>query len=139
MASGYIPPINYGMVEENLHRSGQPNEMNLRFIEKLGLRKVIYLSPDDPDLVYLHFLEDQGIAFEHLGVNETNRSPWAPISEDTVLEALKIILDDSNYPLHVMDNLGSHRTGTVLGCLRKAQRWSLTSIFEEYRRYAGKL
>jgi len=27
--------------------------------------------------------------------------------------------------------------GTVIGCLRKLQRWNLTSIFEEYRRYAG--
>lgn len=24
-----------------------------------------------------------------------------------------------------------------MGCLRKLQRWNLTSIFEEYRRYAG--
>lgn len=28
-------------------------------------------------------------------------------------------------------------SGTVLGCLRKVQRWNLASIFEEYRRYAG--
>jgi len=28
-------------------------------------------------------------------------------------------------------------TGTVIGCLRKLQRWNLVSIFEEYRRYAG--
>jgi tyrosine-protein phosphatase OCA1 len=27
--------------------------------------------------------------------------------------------------------------GTIVGCLRKLQRWSLTAIFEEYRRYAG--
>lgn len=27
--------------------------------------------------------------------------------------------------------------GTIVGCLRKLQRWNLTSIFEEYRRYAG--
>ncbi|POW08722.1 hypothetical protein PSHT_09459 [Puccinia striiformis] len=32
---------------------------------------------------------------------------------------------------------GSHRTGTVVGCLRKLQGWNLASIFEEYRRYAG--
>jgi Tyrosine phosphatase family len=26
-------------------------------------------------------------------------------------------------------------TGTVVACLRKLQRWNLTSIFEEYRRF----
>lgn len=33
--------------------------------------------------------------------------------------------------------LGQHRTGTVVGCLRKLQGRIMTSIFEEYRRYAG--
>lgn len=38
-----------------------------------------------------------------------------------------------------MDNgLGlQHRTGCLVGCLRKVQNWSLTSIFDEYRRFAG--
>ncbi len=78
------------------------------------------------------------------------------MSEDVVVQALGLILDRENYPLMVMCNLGRHRTGpparavsappgsgrpgaagTVVGCLRKLQRWNLTSIFEEYRRYAG--
>ena len=36
-----------------------------------------------------------------------------------------------------MCNLGRHRTGTVIGCLRKLQNWNLSAILEEYRRYAG--
>ena len=102
MVSGYIPPLNYGMVEEHLHRSGLPNEMNLGFMERLNLRKVIYLSPDDPDYVFLNFLEDHNIELVHIGINDTTQSPWASISEETVLEALRIILDARNYPLHVM-------------------------------------
>jgi tyrosine-protein phosphatase OCA1 len=62
---------------------------------------------------------------------------WRMISEETALKALDIILDTSQYPLLVMCNLGRHRTGTVVGCLRKVQKWNLTSILEEYRRYAG--
>lgn len=30
-----------------------------------------------------------------------------------------------------------HRTGCLVGCLRKVQRWCLTSIFDEYQRYAA--
>lgn len=48
-----------------------------------------------------------------------------------------IILQPASYPLMIMCNLGRHRTGTVVGCLRKLQRWNLASIFEEYRRHAG--
>lgn len=30
---------------------------------------------------------------------------------------------------------GSIKTGIVVACLRKKQKWNLSSIFEEYRRY----
>ena len=33
------------MVEESLYRSGQPNELNFPFLEKLGLKTVIWLAP----------------------------------------------------------------------------------------------
>lgn len=71
------------------------------------------------------------------------------IPTNTVVRVLEIILDVSNLPLHIMCGQGRHRTGgrpigcfltsagVVVGCLRKLQRWNLTSIFEEYRRYAG--
>ncbi len=72
----------------------------------------------------------------HLGT-DVYRTPWKPISEETVLAALEIILDPSSYPLAVMCSQGRHRTGIVVGCLRKLQGWNLTAILEEYRHYAG--
>lgn len=30
-----------------------------------------------------------------------------------------------------------HRTGCLVGCFRKLQRWCLSSIFDEYQRFAG--
>ena len=30
-----------------------------------------------------------------------------------------------------------HRTGTVVGCLRRFQAWSFSHALEEYRRFAG--
>ena len=73
----------------------------------------------------------------HLGEDVGNRSPWKPVSEETVLAGLRVLLDPSQYPLLVMCNLGRHRTGTMIGCLRKLQGWNLASILEEYRRHAG--
>mmetsp|Transcript_18974 Transcript_18974/g.32868 ORF Transcript_18974/g.32868 Transcript_18974/m.32868 type:complete len:173 (+) Transcript_18974:93-611(+) len=131
-----IPPINFGMVEENLYRSGMPNELNFPFLERLNLKKVIYLAPEDLTQQFLNFVDDQEIELLPLAW-ESNKSPWKPVSEEVVLTALDYILDPSNYPLHIMCNLGRHRTGTIVGCLRKLQRWNLTAVFEEYRRYAG--
>ncbi|KNE62252.1 hypothetical protein AMAG_07490 [Allomyces macrogynus ATCC 38327] len=132
----FIPPLNFGMIEDDLYRSGQPNELNFPFLEKLGLKTVVWLAPEEPNQRFLNFIDNQEINLEHLGV-ATSVNAWDPISEEIVLEALEVILNPRNYPLIIMCNLGRHRTGTVVGCLRKLQRWNLTSIFEEYRRYAG--
>lgn len=43
-----FPPFNFGMVEEDLTRSGEPNELNFPFLEKLKLSKVIWLAPEEP-------------------------------------------------------------------------------------------
>lgn len=44
----YIPPVNWGMVEEDLYRSGKPNVLNFPFLEKLNLKTIIYLAPEEP-------------------------------------------------------------------------------------------
>jgi Tyrosine phosphatase family len=44
----YMPPMNFGMVADDLYRSGAPNELNFPFLEKLQLKKIIFLAPDDP-------------------------------------------------------------------------------------------
>lgn len=64
-------------------------------------------------------------------------SAWEPITEELVLQALHLLVQPSTYPAIVMCNQGRHRTGTVIGTFRKLQRWALSSILEEYRRYAG--
>lgn len=131
-----VPPPNFGMVEENLYRSGQPDPLSFPFLEKLMLTSVIFLAPDDPDPAFVEFCSTRHITLHHLGVLYTTNA-WDPVTEEMVLQALNLLVDPSSYPVLVMCNLGRHRTGTVIGCLRKLQRWNLSAILEEYRRYAG--
>eukprot|EP00050_Salpingoeca_kvevrii_P022114 m.121303 g.121303 ORF g.121303 m.121303 type:complete len:166 (-) comp9602_c0_seq4:2328-2825(-) len=131
-----IPPLNFGFVETDLYRSGQPNELNIPFLETLRLKTIIFLSPDEPAPALSNFSQDHGIKFEHVGRQAIFGSSRL-LSEEAVLAALQHILQLENYPILICCNLGRHNTGTVVGCLRKLQRWNLTSIFEEYRRFAG--
>lgn len=132
-----IPPINFGIVEADLFRSGMPNELNFPFLERLQLKTIIYLATDDVSERLADFVDDQGIDVISLGA-EDDEAPmqWRPMSETVVLAAMQILLDPSMYPIHIMCSQGRHHTGTVVGCLRKLQHWSLSSIFEEYRRFA---
>lgn len=136
MAGRLIPPVNFGYVEEDLVRSGEPSALNLLFLSQLGLKKIVYLAPETPSDDFQNFASDQGIELVHLGARISSNL-WEPITEELVLLALEHTLDRNSYPLAVMCKLGRHRTGVVVGCLRKLQRWNLTSILEEYRRFAG--
>jgi hypothetical protein len=84
----------------------------------------------------LDFCASHSITVHHLGVLYSTNA-WDPITEDIVLQALHLLVQPSTYPVLVMCNMGRHRTGTVIGCLRKLQRWCLSAILEEYRRYTG--
>ncbi|KAL2931220.1 Tyrosine-protein phosphatase DSP1, partial [Bienertia sinuspersici] len=58
------------------------------------------------------------------------------IPEDRIREALKAVLDPGNHPVLIHCKSGKHRTGCLVGCLRKLQKWCLLSIFDEYQRFA---
>ncbi len=132
----FVPPLNFSMVAPGVYRSGYPNKRNFPFLKRLGLRSICYLCPED----YLHanseFMQQHGIQllqFKILG----NKEPFVDIPEEMIASALAAVLDTRNHPLLIHCNKGKHRTGCLVGCLRKVQRWSLTQIFDEYRRFAG--
>lgn len=132
-----IPPTNFGMIEDDMYRSGLAIELNFAFLEQLRLKTMLYLASEELPDALLDFIEDQGIELVQLAPQQDELpAPWKPISEDVVLSAMEYLLDPSTYPIYVMCSQGRHRTGTVIGCLRKLQRWILSSIFEEYHRYA---
>ena len=93
--TAFIPPQNFGMVEADLYRSAQPTELNFPFLEKLHLRSIIYLAPDELPAPLLMWLDDQRVQLVHLGEDVGKRSPWKSVSEETVLEALHVLLDES--------------------------------------------
>lgn len=87
-----------------------------------------------------------------------------PVPKEGVADALRAVLDRRNHPTLIHCNKGKvhppskiqgaatkqlnptvpltlqlnmqHRTGCVVGCLRKIQQWGLTLIFDEYRRHS---
>lgn len=42
-----------------------------------------------------------------------------------------------NFYLNACSSMLTVNIGVVVGCLRKLKRWSLISIYEEYRRFSG--
>ncbi|KAI3870494.1 hypothetical protein MKX03_022687 [Papaver bracteatum] len=131
-----VPPLNFSMVDNGVFRSGFPGVSNFTFLETLGLRSIIYLCPEPYPAANSEFLKSNRIRLFQFPI-EGNKECFANIPEDTIREALKIVLDVRNHPLLIHCKRGKHRTGCLVGCLRKSQRWCLSSVFDEYRRFAA--
>ncbi|GMG20502.1 unnamed protein product [Ambrosiozyma monospora] len=133
-----VPPLNFCPVEKNLYRSGQPSAINHSFLEQLNLKSIIWLAIEDPQDNFLKFIDDNDITFFYnLGYDSIDSNSWDGLSESSIKQALEIIANKNNHPLLVCCGMGRHRTGTVIGCLRKLQGWNLASVSEEYRRFTG--
>ncbi|KAJ4982024.1 hypothetical protein NE237_032861 [Protea cynaroides] len=132
----FVPPLNFAMVDNGVFRSGFPDTANFSFLQTLGLRSIICLCPEPYPEPNTEFLKSNGIRLFQFGI-EGYKEPFVNIPEDMICEALKVVLDVRNHPVLIHCKRGKHRTGCMVGCLRKLQRWCLSSVFDEYQRYAA--
>ncbi|KAK7385826.1 hypothetical protein VNO78_31725 [Psophocarpus tetragonolobus] len=132
----FIPPLNFAMVDNGIFRSGFPEPANFAFLQTLGLRSIIYLCPEPYPEANLEFLKSNGIKLYQFGI-EGHKEPFVNIPDDTIREALKVVLDVRNHPVIIHCKRGKHRTGCLVGCYRKLQKWCLSSVFDEYQRFAA--
>ncbi|KAG4203276.1 hypothetical protein ERO13_A05G391500v2 [Gossypium hirsutum] len=130
------PPPNFSMVEEGIFRSGFPRPCNFAFLQTLNLRSIIYLCPEPYPEENLEFLRSHNIRLFQFGI-EGKTEPSLASLKDAIRGALKILIDVRNHPVLIHCKRGKHRTGCLVGCLRKLQNWCLSSVFEEYQHFAG--
>uniref|UniRef100_A0A2N9ER28 diphosphoinositol-polyphosphate diphosphatase n=1 Tax=Fagus sylvatica TaxID=28930 RepID=A0A2N9ER28_FAGSY len=131
-----IPPLNFAMVDNGIFRSGFPDNANFGFLKSLGLRSIIYLCTEPYPEASMEFLKANGIKLFPFGIDGC-KEPFVNIPEETIREALRVVLDVNNHPLLIHCKRGKHRTGCLVGCFRRLQRWCLTSVFDEYQRFAA--
>jgi len=134
-----FPPLHFQFVEEGVYRSAFPTDINYCFLQGLGLKTIVILDDQCP-LSLQGFIEDFDINAIYVDNNSHDQllSKWnSSIGEEMVITALKVLIHVRHHPVLVTCKHGKTLTGSVIACLRKLQGWSLISIFEEYRRFAG--
>lgn len=138
-----VPPLNFDMISSGggggaIYRSGHPNERNFHFMSTLNLKTIIYLSSDDVRDNLQSWIDAThgSVKLLHFRLN-VNKEPFAEMDEAIVADALRAILDRRNLPALVHCNKGKYRVGVITALIRRLQGWSITSIFDEYARFAG--
>ncbi|KAA8907856.1 tyrosine phosphatase family-domain-containing protein [Sphaerosporella brunnea] len=120
-----------------VYRSSFPKPENFPYLKKLGLKTILTLVSEPYPEPNAQFILENGIVHYQIGMPGNKENCITPVPDEKITAALNIILDRRNHPLLIHCNKGKHRTGTVVGCLRRFQAWSLASAQEEYRRFAG--
>ncbi|KAJ9546078.1 hypothetical protein OSB04_025785 [Centaurea solstitialis] len=127
-----IPPINFAKVEDRVYRSGFPQPSNFAFLETLQLRSVIYLCTEPYPRENLEFLKSHNIRLFQFGIDGT-KEPSVDVLRSIITEALKVLIVlTSEFVFR-----WQHRTGCLVGTLRKVQNWCISSVLDEYKIYAG--
>lgn len=131
-----IPPENFSHVIGQIYRSSFPRIENFPFLQKrLRLKSILVLIPEEYPPENQEFLGNTKIRLFQVAMSG-NKEPFVNIPSDLLTKALEIVIDPANQPILIHCNRGKHRTGCLIGCIRKLQNWSLTMIFDEYRRFA---
>ncbi|KCV71539.1 hypothetical protein H696_02475 [Fonticula alba] len=130
------PPENFALVTPGVYRSGFPRKKNFRFLKHIKLRSILTLILEDYPEPNLRFMEENNIQLLQFGV-PGNKEPFVDIPEPKMALALAALLDRRNHPVLIHCNKGKHRTGCLVGLLRRYLRWSHTSICREYRLYSA--
>ena len=130
------PPENFSPVIGQIYRSSFPRIENFKFLrDRLKLKSILVLIPEEYPPENVQFLNSSGIRLFQIGMSG-NKEPFVNLPSDLLTKALEIVLNPKNQPILIHCNRGKHRTGCLVGCIRKLQNWSLTMIFDEYRRFA---
>lgn len=128
-------PPNFGRVGSQIFRSSFPKKQHFEFLKKLKLRSILVLLPEEYPEHNEEFCKENNIQIFQVPL-DGNKEPFVHVKKEDLERAVNIALDSSNHPILIHCNQGKHRTGCVVGCIRRLQNVSLALIFEEYRRYA---
>lgn len=132
---GWEVPENFSIVVGQIYRSSFPRPENFEYLKRLKLKSILVLIPELYPEENLAFMKENGIQFFQVGMSG-NKEPFVHVPHNVITSALEIAINPANHPLLIHCNRGKHRTGCLSGCIRRLQDWSLTMIFDEYRRFA---
>ncbi|OCF57131.1 protein-tyrosine-phosphatase [Kwoniella mangroviensis CBS 10435] len=135
----HVPNL-FSIVEPGVYRCASPTAAQVPFLSSLNLKTIVSLTPEHPIKPLLTFMRTCGIDFIHLGLTlwRPPGTEWKPVRDEVIKVTLeKYILDTRAHPILLIDPIGVHQTGCVVGALRVMQGWNFASTLVEYRAHAG--
>jgi protein tyrosine/serine phosphatase len=122
---------NFHQVNEHIYRGAQPAVWGYKTLASMGVKTIIDLRGGLAESVEKKLARDQGLNF--ISVPLDGRQ--AP-SADDITKLLKLLDDETKWPIFIHCRRGADRTGTVIACYRIAHdKWNNQKALEEAMSY----
>jgi protein tyrosine phosphatase (PTP) superfamily phosphohydrolase (DUF442 family) len=121
---------NFGKVNENFYRGGQPEEEQFRQLAALGVKTIIDLRDDAKDK-FRREAEAAGLRYINLPLDDKSYP-----AADAAKRFLELANNQANWPIFVHCAGGRHRTGAMTAVYRMTvDGWDLERAYEEMKQY----
>lgn len=159
-----VPPDNFGLVEPGVYRCSKLEADHFPFLETLQLKSLVLLDAAKPPRTLKAFLEQNNVDLFNLGglkisnhlhtgndkteglvssderkdeievvlLDKSKNDLWMLVEKNLIVGAFEILFNKSKHNLLLVDS-----SLTLVGILRKIQKWNFSSIVNEYRIYTG--
>src|SRR5512135_3613642 len=106
--AGILPDIdNFGQINENYYRGGQPDRAGFDALKRLGVKTIIDLQ-EDGKKEEPQWARDAGLRYFNIPLSSTR-----PATPAQTAYFLKLVADPGNWPVYVHCAGGRHRTGAM--------------------------
>lgn len=118
---------NFYKVNENIYRGARPTVEGFKSLQELGIKTIVNFEAFHTDE---DEIAESGTSFYYRPIRMT---AW-DISDENMLEFLKIATDPDNYPIYVHCQHGSDRTGVAIAMYRIfVEGWSREAAIDELK------
>lgn len=122
---------NFGRVDDQYYRGGQPDDDDYADLATLGVKTMINLTSDDAKANEQSLVERAGMQYVHIPMT-THVHPTV----EQVTTFLRIVNDPASRPVYVHCVGGRHRTGVMSAVYRMTHDgWTADQAFSEMKKY----
>lgn len=140
MPENLIAPLRFGVVQSNLYRGSYPKNHNKRFLQRLGLKTIVSVTPEPLDEDMAEFCKSEGIQMVYIQCagadSKSKKKRGVPVPYSAATKAVEYMIDADLAPMYIHCLNGAQVTCLLVACLRKLSFWSMSAIMDEYLRHS---
>jgi protein tyrosine/serine phosphatase len=121
---------NFGQIDANYYRGGQPDLTGFKELKQLGVKSVINLR-NDPVREEAAWVRKSGMLYFHIPLSTSH-----PATAEQTEYFLKLVSDPQNWPVYVHCKGGRHRAGEMTAIYRITHDlWTADQAYQEMKQY----